>query len=414
MFFAPKEAHPTNPHFVKTRFAVIIHELLSSPLSSMCLFSGFILYKSLGGTPFQVALLTMLKPSVSLLILYWSASIHLSKNKLMQNLVWSGVLARIPFFIFPWIQSPGLFITSLAFYLFFHRASTPAWVEIMRVNLPTSHRGKIYSFATALAYAEGFLLSFWIGPWLDINESAWRWLYPLAALLGLILTFIQSRLPIYIEEEEVEPPYSSWKSKVTTPWKDALRLMKERADFRRFQMGFFFCGFGLMMAIVVIPIYAVDVLKVSYKELVTALLVCQGFGYVLTARVWGHQLHQVPIFKMMAHVISFFVLFGIFFLFTPISINFLYIAYFIYGIGQAGSRLCWKLSAPIFAKESNSAVFSSINILMVGIRGCIAPLLGSVLCALTSAFFVLILFIILSLIAVFLMIKAMQPTHQIN
>ncbi len=414
MLFTSNETEITTPRFLKTRSAVFIHELLSAPLSYMCTFAGIILYKSLGSTPFQVALLTMLKPSVSLLILYWSVSIHSNKHKLMQNLVWAGVLACIPFFIFPWVQSPWVFICCIAIYLFFHRAGTPAWVEIMRMNLPSSHRGKIYSFATALAYAEGFLLSFWIGPWLEGNESAWRWLYPLAALIGMALILIQSKLPLYIDEKTKETPLLSWKSKVTTPWKDAIKLMKERPDFRRFQMGFFLCGFGLMMAMAVIPIYAVDVLNISYKEVVTAFLVCQGFGYVLTARVWGHQLNQVPIFKLMACVISCFVLFGVFLLLTTYSTNCFYIAYFIYGVGQGGSRLCWHLAGPIFAKERNSSVYSSVNILMVGIRGCIAPLLASFLYGVISPFGVILLFIFLSLVAIVMMVRGLNLLPQTN
>lgn len=404
MLVAEKESHLTSLSFLKTRSAVFMHELLNAPLSSLCLFAGFILYKSLGGNAFQVAVLTMLKPSVSLLILYWSASIHSSKHNLMQNLVWSGVFARAPFLIFPWVQSPWIFIACVAIYLFFHRAGTPAWLEILKMNLPSSERGKIYSFASALSHAEGFLLSFWIAPWLDANEFAWRWLFPIAALFGSILIFVQRGLPICLSSSELIPKtQKSLKEKLTRPWKEAWLLMKKRPDFRRFQVGFFLCGFGLMMAMAVIPIYAVDVLDISYKELITALLVCQGFGYVLTSRVWGHQLNLVPIFKLMACVIFCFILFGVFILFASVYSQCLYIAYFIYGIAQAGSRLCWNLSGPIFSKEKNSTVYSSVNILTVGVRGLIAPLLGGVLCATLSAYFVLLIFIGVSFIAMLLM-----------
>lgn len=413
MFFSSKETHPTTPLFLKTRAAVIVRELLNSPLSSMCAISGFILYKSLGATPFQITIFTMLRPSVALLVLYWSTSIHSRRDKLINNLTWAGVLARVPFFIFPWVNNPWVFIYCLAVYLFFHRAETPAWVEIMKMNLPDEHRGKIYSFATALSYAEGFLLSFWVGPWLTGNESAWRWIFPLAALIGIISVLIQKKLPLSIIPSFEKRDFSNWKTKVISPWKDAINLMKDRPDFRRFQMGFFLCGFGLMMAIVVIPIYSVDVLNVSYQEITTAILVCQGFGYVLTSRVWGHQLHQVHIFKIMICVITCFVFFGIFILLTSFNLNFLYVAYFIYGIGQAGSRLCWNLSGPIFSKGENSTAYSSITILMVGIRGCIAPLLGITLCSLTNVYAVIISFICLSLLAIRVMLKGLKPSKEL-
>ncbi len=411
MFFSSKETQPTSPHYLKTKAAVLISELLNSPLSSICLCSSFILYKSLGGTPFQVGILTTLKPSVALLILYWSAAVHTSREKLMNNLIWAGILARAPFFIFPWIQSPWVFISCIGIYMFFHRAANPAWVEIMKMNLPDTHRGRIYSLASALSYAEGFLLSFWIQGWLTHNELAWRWLYPVAALIGMTSILVQTRLPLYVEQSHKMNTFTNWKSKVISPLSEALDLMKRRPDFRRFQIAFFLCGFGLMMASGVIPIFCVDILNASYQDYITAVLVCQGFGFVLTSRIWGEQLHQLHIFKIMAYVIICFILFGVFFLLTPISMSFFYVAYFIYGVGQAGSRLCWNLSGPIFSKEKNSTVYSSINILMVGIRGCIAPLLGTLLFDTMNAYFVVILFIILSLWALKVMLEGLSKTQ---
>lgn len=45
----------------------------------------------------------------------------------------------------------------------------------------------------------------------------------------------------------------------------------------------------------------------------------------------------------------------------------LYVAYGLYGVMQAGSELGWHMSGPCFAQEKDSTVFSSTNVLMVGI-----------------------------------------------
>jgi hypothetical protein len=47
----------------------------------------------------------------------------------------------------------------------------------------------------------------------------------------------------------------------------------------------------------------------------------------------------------------------------------LYAAY-LYGAMQGGSELSWKLSGPIFAKDKHSTPFSSLNLVLVGARGC--------------------------------------------
>ena len=43
------------------------------------------------------------------------------------------------------------------------------------------------------------------------------------------------------------------------------------------------------------------------------------------------------------------------------------------------SEIVWHLSALHFAKNEDSSLFSGVNVLMVGIRGMIAPAFGSLL-----------------------------------
>jgi len=66
-------------------------------------------------------------------------------------------------------------------------------------------------------------------------------------------------------------------------------------------------------------------------------------------------------------------------------ISLLYIAYALYGIMQAGSDLSWHMSGPVFSKEQESTLFSGTNVLTVGIRGCLVPLIGTILYGLTNA-----------------------------
>jgi hypothetical protein len=81
-------------------------------------------------------------------------------------------------------------------------------------------------------------------------------------------------------------------------------------------------------------------------------------------------------------------------------------AYLLYGAMQAGSELSWNLSGPILARNEDSWIYSSVNVASVGIRGCIAPLLGSLLCAHFPSFVVLSLSFILFLFATYHMRKS--------
>ncbi len=395
---------------MKTRSAVLANKLLSEPLLLIFSLVGFILCKSFNGSAVQVSLLTMLNPSLGLLILYWSASIHNNPQKLSANLIWSGILARMPFLFFPWVTNPWVFIACAAIYIFFYRASNPAWMEVIKQNLPNPHRGRIYSLASALAYAEGLLICLWVIPWLKQDEMAWRFCFPIAAVIGMTSVIVQNRvvpMDYKIRQKKTKHNQFSFKDKFTLPWKEAYRLMSQRPDFTRFQVGFFLCGFGLMMSSAILPFYCVNILNVSLGEFATARLVCMCIGYVLFSKFWSRKLNSLPIYEFMVYVIICFILFAIFIVLASVEVNFLYVAFFIYGIAQAGSHLSWNLSGPIFSKEESSAVFSSINVLMVGVRGCMAPALGTILYIYYSSYIVFTAFILLSFIAIWVMIRGL-------
>ncbi len=399
--------------FIKTKTALIANKLLSEPLSLLySSFIGVILYKNLSATVFQVALLTMIKPTFALLALYWSASVHSRTDRLMHNVVWAGILSAAPFFLFPWVSNPWLFMGCAAVYIVFHRAGNPAWVEIMKQNIPPVHRGKLYSFATAFAYAEGVLLFFIITPWMNSNEGAWRWLFPVAAFFSLLSVFSQRKVPV---QAPSPPPVTfspTWKQRLTEPWRKAYELMVSRPDFLKFQIGFMLCGFGLMMVLSVLPVFFVDVLRISYLELSVAFLVCKGLGYVVTSRFWGRLLDEISIYKFMVYVHGCFLLFAVLLFLSRIHIHFLYAAYFLYGVAQSGSHLSWNLSGPIFSGRENSAAFSSVNILMVGLRGCIAPLMATLCCHWFGPYPVITICLFLSLAALLLMWRGLTTKER--
>lgn len=78
-------------------------------------------------------------------------------------------------------------------------------------------------------------------------------------------------------------------------------------------------------------------------------------------------------------------------IFAEYQLGWLYLGYLSYGIMQAGNELMWNMSGPIFAKNEDSSLYSSINVLAVGLRGCVIPALGSLFCSLTNSPFVMVL-----------------------
>lgn len=354
--------------------ALIWSNLLTEPLFTLYTFLAFILYKDLGASPFQVTLLMMLKPFVTILSFYWSAGLKGRTRKLKSNVLWAGFLMRAPFLLCPWVESSWFVIFAAVNYMFFYRAGIPAWLEIIKRNMGEETRNRAFSISSALGYAEGVILALACGSLLDKDPTCWKVLFFGAALVGLLTLLVQSRIVVEGSEEVMERP--SFKEVLIRPWRDSYRLMKERLDFSRFQWGFMVSGFGLMLIQPAIPLFAVDVLGISYLEMATAICIAKGLGFVVSTPVWARWMDRINVFKMASFVFLAIGLFTILLSFSVWNTAWLYIAYFWYGVGQGGSHLVWNMSGPIFSGKDESSRYTGVNVVMAGMRGMVAPPMG--------------------------------------
>ena len=371
---------------VKTSSALIGSNLLSEPLATLYGFLAFILYKDLGASPFQIALLTMLKPVATVLSFYWSAG--LASKRLGANVMWAGIWMRAPFLLCPWIDSVGYVIAASVNYMFFYRAGIPAWMEILKRNMPEGRRGKIFSISSGLGYAEGVILSLAMGALLDHDPSLWKELFFVSAMMGLAAAVMQGCVAPKgpIEERERLP----FKELLIRPWRDSWQLMRERPDFSRFQWGFMICGFGIMLIQPVLPLFAVDWLEISYLEMAAAVSIAKGLGFSLSSPLWAKWIDRANLFRMTSAIFLTMGLFPILLSFSGWSLGWLYAAYFLYGVGQGGSHLVWHMSGPMFAAKEESSRYTGVNVVLAGLRGGIAPPLGGWLAVLFGPIGVLV------------------------
>lgn len=369
--------------------ALIWSNLLSEPLFTLYGFLAFILYKDLGASAFQIALLTMLKPVSTILCFYWSAGLKGRSGRLKSNVLWAGFLMRAPFLFCFWFDSPWYVIGAAVNYLFFYRAAIPAWMEMVKQNMAKGKRGKAFSISSALGYGEGVILSLAMGGLLDQDPGLWKGLFCGAAMIGLLSLIVQSRVPVNPCTEEGER--LGWKEVVIRPWRDSWRLIQERPDFSRFQWGFMLCGFGIMLIQPALPLFCADDLKISYLEMAAAISIAKGLGFVVSSPIWSRWIDRVSIFRMSSLVFLTVGLFPIFLSFSIWNVAWLYLAYFWYGVGQGGSHLVWNMSGPIFAAKEESSRYTGVNVVLAGLRGAVAPPLGGWLSAIWGPIQVLVL-----------------------
>jgi MFS family permease len=261
--------------------------------------------------------------------------------------------------------------------MFFYRAAAPAWLEIIKRNVEGGKRNKLFSISSAIGYAEGVLLALACGALLDKNPACWKSLFSVASAIGLLSLITQSRITVEGEDHIDDKP--SIKELIIRPWRDSYLLMRKRLDFSRFQWGFMVSGFGLMLIQPAIPLFAVDILGVSYLEMAAAISIAKGLGFTLSSPLWASWINRIHVFKMASFVFLSIGLFTILLSFSVWNVAWLYIAYFWYGVGQGGSHLVWNMSGPIFSGEDDSSRYTGVNVVMAGLRGAVAPPFGGYL-----------------------------------
>jgi hypothetical protein len=341
----------------------------------------FILRKDLGASLVQISILSSLRPIIPIFAFYWSAHLTNQKRKLRSNLMGAWLLARLPFVFVFWIHDVWYLIFCCVMYELFIKSGIPALIEILKINMPKESRENTYTLLHMLTFVESILLGLFMAGVLDRFTSTWQIVCSLTAVLSLTSIFLQKQVPMAQEDTEEVPARISLKKRLTQPWRDAWSLLQSRPDFAKFQFGFMMGGFGLMMIAPSLSIFYVDSLKLSHSELIWGRSILMGIGVVISSSIWKKYLSVEHVSGMTQWILVGFACFPFILAFSQMSLAFFYISFIFYGIAQSGSHLLWNLSGTLFAKDEDSSPYSRVNILMLGLRGIVAPALGGFLCS---------------------------------
>ncbi len=366
----------------KTKLALLWMNLSNEPLIALYSLIPFILRKELGASTFEISLFTILTPVLSVFSFYWGAWLAHRRSRLLSNLIGAWILSRLPLFFFPYIENFWTMFVCCGIYQLFSRASTPALMEILKRNIPKKNREYTFSLYYVLSAIEGTFIGIFLTQVLAASDDNWRVIFLISALISFSSVILQLR--IKMPREEIRPPVAFTKELLIEPIKDSFRLLRNRPDFACFQWGFMIGGFALMIIAPVRSIFTADVLPISIADLTIARCVFVGLGIAGSSLIWRKGLERYGIHQLTVWILLGFGLFPLFFLLSSLHISWFYLAHFVYGIAQGGSHLVWHLSGTIFAREENSTLFTTVNILMIGIRGAIGPLLGGLLCDLSG------------------------------
>jgi hypothetical protein len=348
--------------------------VLNEPMVALYTLLPFILVKDFGAGPLEVSLFISLRPVLTFFSYFWGINLSRKKTGPLPNVMAAYVFAYLPFAFLSLTGNIWLILVSAGFYQLFYKAGLPGWVEVLQQNLPTKTRESVFSLSFVLGFVVSGVIGVFLGFLLDANPSYLRGLLCIFSLIGLSNLFLLKKIPM---AQSVKSPQAQ--ENFLPALKESWHLMRKSSDFWIFQVAFMIGGGSLMLMSPSLSLFYVDVLSLTHAQITMARFVFMAFGVMGSSFFWKKGLQGFHVNLLSIWILVGFGLFALAMLGAEQNLFFLFGAFLLYGIAQSGSHLVWNLSGPIFANGSVSIPYTSVNLLMVGIRGLIFPVLGGAL-----------------------------------
>lgn len=359
--------------------------LLCSPSGVLFTLLIFILSKDLHATPLQLTILACLKPTTSLISYYISSIFHGKSQLIRPYLAITGIIGILPCFLYPVIDNVWYYIASYAIYMITKRAQEPAWIELLKTDLQFSDMAKIVSKGGIITYFITICLPVSLSYLLD--QGLWKILFCCFAGLQLLnacsLFFLKTtpteNKAAFMRIPEIASSIT-FSGLVIDPLKKSLTLLKRHPNFFHYLVLFFLGGAGIIAIYPILPEYFNETLGLSYTQLTLSFSFCKGISFLIGSPLWARYVKHISLYRLNVLMNLLTCLFIVGVLAAQIHVEWLYVGYLCYGAMQGGCELSWNLSGPFFSKKEDSAPYSALNLITIGIRGCLCPGLGYLMC----------------------------------
>lgn len=340
-------------------------------------FADIVMVKSLGAGPGELTALTIIFPA-SALIAGAAAGLMAGRAK-APFLIAGGIFGRGPLLLMPLVGGPLSFLG-----LMFAAATAwsiiiPAQNAIFQANYRPQDRGRIFAAAQIVSVFCGIATTLATGALMERDPGSFHWIYPLGGIAGFASTWILSRVRIRGEGRRIAEGASIARpGALRETWqaaRDAFRLLRTEPLFRRFELGFFLYGVAFMTMQPIIPFWLTDHLSATYVEAALAKQGIFGLANMMLLAPFGRALDRLGPVRLAAVSFAILAVFPIVFALAT-RMTHAYVAFAIYGAAMAGVHIVWNLAAITFAGERESAPFQGVHVMLVGLRGLLAPMIG--------------------------------------
>jgi hypothetical protein len=376
-------------------------------------FTGVIAAKNFGAGVVLMALITAAPMFGNIMAIVWS-NVAMGRRKVpMVNALQLGVVlmiasvalcALLPPAIAGWIFAAQIIIARLLVSGIITIRST-----IWRANYPRSVRGQITSRIAVVAgtvLATTTLLGSYL---LDHDSRAFVFLYPGAALLGVIGIWQFSKIRVRREvlliraEEQLYAPRPESMSQTEEAnvmnyaapvarrslidlFRDAYRVLKEDKAFREYQRYQMLSGFSFMLFGPSLLYMVSTEMTDRRTQYMLATVVVQIIPMVVALacqQLWAPLFDRVHVSVFRVYQVSISVAAQLLLFAGAISGNgmtalaIIAMAQVLVGASNAGGNLAWNLGHNDFAPAEKAATYMGVHVMLTGVRGFIAPFLGS-------------------------------------
>lgn len=376
----------------KTFALHLISQFFSGFSIGIVLLQDIILKKSLGGTDFQIMMLSFLGSSALLVSIYGSELVNRSVNRAKTILI-IGITAKSFLIILPIIDSPVFYIVCLASCAYLDALLLSIWNIVFKHNYTEGNRSKLYSYASTIQTIFVLIVTTASGYFLDLNKDLYKIMFPLSGIFGIMVYFSLAKM-INLSMDDYSGRFKSAKTFYSLklikdiavlPVRNTIRIFNQNRAFLRFEAYFFLYGMAFMVISPVIPVFLVDDLHLGYSPISVAKGMVFHSALIVFTPLMGRYHGKGNPTKFCGYIFSTLALFplvlvsakhyGLFFPGYDINLS-VYTAFFIFGAGMSGLTIAWTLSSIFYAPKSEVSNYQAVHITLTGVRGVFSPALG--------------------------------------
>ncbi len=372
----------------------LIYSIIDGFILGLFALNEFILIKSLKGTNYQIAFLFQAMVMVLLFSVVLNEILHRarSKKRLIRIVAIATRLPLFLLFLFPENAMDAshsnfyqlAFLVIIMLYYFANPILFPAINHLLKNSYSHSDFGKLYSYASTVNKVMMMVATFLFGLLLDFDNSAYRYIYPLVAVLGIFSIFILTKINYRVRIDSV-----AHKRFFTAVWDSAIKMiniLKGNRPYRDFELSFMFYGMAWMATAAVITIFFDKVLHLNYSSVAfyknsyntLAILLLPFFGKLIgkidprkfAIFTFGFMLLYLFFMEMTEFFGQHFIFFGIKIYYSLI------VSYIFYGLFTATMGLLWYIGSAYFCKNDEVSNYQSIHLSLSGMRAVFSPLVG--------------------------------------